>query len=226
VTPIEVAPPPPLPPKSGHELFAEALRQLRQEKRADESRAYHETVTQQQADKERIARAGKMLETSGLGAAIELLIETMWHYHAWLYREKDPYLGHTHLRLVSLSAKEIVEGKAKGFRVEWQMDEDAPMIALSFVEAPRFFMGDSFLFADATIHWDGLEVLKLTLSHNLEDDREYYNWHCMAPSILIPGEWAYAILEVEHRIRMEKQRQYLERESRRLREQAKGLPPV
>ena len=203
------------------EQVAQSLSRLRDDLRRVETRARTDADADLRSDKERLQRAMTFVSKSGIESAVLRVLEEVWHWSAWLQSDKDS---------IPLERASRLGISALDGRITKSTDSELKRLAFSFRE--RSFV---FEFEQSTRSFEGRysgrirlfedhgQVLGFRVNHDVDRDREYWQWRLDAVEVLAVGGWSSCILELEHAIRMARQGEQLSRESDRIRSLAKDL---
>lgn len=224
-TPARV-PAPVTPPKSAMEVVVEHAERMRSELRKVEQREYldHKAAV---ADAEaHIAAAIKWIERTGLAAALPPIIDALRPWAAWIKR--DDFHRWVPPDVYDITAEERTESKEgytsprRTWHVTYSLAPGATRYGFEFVEEPGGFEGTSF--GEAHVYHGEQEVFRIAcMTRNRARDWET-RWSTGQPSVLVPGEWVAAVLALEHRIRLHRDRSQRQRDAETLAERAAGLP--
>ena len=208
-------------PKAAEIQLTEALRELRSSLRVEESRLQHESRDRRATDEQRLAEARAFVERTGLHEAMFELQREMWHWPSWLNKHPDAVHALA-LDLSHVSADESVVDGSTLTRVrftfrdracvfEFAQKQGTGAIGRSSSGILRFFAGDE-------------QVLRLSIYHDLEAHREYYQWSLLHVEVIRPGDWMADLLELEHRIRVKQQKSYEDLKTKLTADRAHDLP--
>lgn len=212
-----------VPTLSPEEELAQSLERFRRDLGAIESRLYRAAKADLRTDEERIAKARAFVKEVGLDVALPRILQTVLHWPAWLSRPDAA--AHVHAEPLGMSkveGEEVKTEKADLKRIRFEFRER--QYGFEFERETGHFEGRQF--GKIRFLSDQEVVLCLRVTHDLDNDGEYWEWRTSSVEVLRPGEWAGVVLELEHAIRVHDQSQHLEIEAKYTRDLAGGLPDV
>jgi hypothetical protein len=209
-------------------LLATSLERLSRDLREVESRAYREAKEKVADAEQRIADAEAFIQRVGLDRAVSKIVSEIWHWPSHMRHPSHVFIRDKTLGLTDLTSEPKPETGKHRVDVSFALQPNGPRFRLSFQQDadPWYDMSSSLRFANFEVYVDGENVLALSLSHDLEKDREYHEYQVVSPSVLRHGPWIATLLELEHRIRMEEQARSTAWDIQYKTQLAAGLPPA
>ena len=201
------------------ELMIRAINRRRQELRADEQKEGAENAKLLASATEKVQAAERLVAESGIDRALLRLLEEFWHWPTW--SKRDDFGNHCNLRLENLDAVSIKTETEEGIRIAF--DYRQVPLTFQFVES-KSYSPDYTKYGTISLLERAAPVISISVYHDLEKHREYYQWSKLSTDQLAPGEWMLRIVEMEAEIESSKKARFEELRRERILKQAANLP--
>ena len=203
---------------SSDEMLIQSIKNFRDEMRNVAAKVVTEHEQSLVEAKKRIEYAEKFVKETGINRSLLLMLEEMWHWPSWCKRED--FAKHKNVDVSEVSGEEIKSDKKDTKRIYFSYGGE--YYRFEFDEEKGYF--DQFKFGAIRLYQNDKLVLSMKVSHNLDEDNEYYDWNYMNVDGLETGSWVGHVVEIEEKIRIAKGKFLKDLEANRILDQAKNLP--
>ena len=210
-----------LPTETAAELVLRAVNLRKDELQAEQSRLSAEYSNSIESAKEKIAAAERLVSESGVDRALLRILEEFWHWPTW--SKRDDFRNYCNIEAENLTAEAFKSEEKEGIRVTF--DYHKSHLTFVFLEA-KSYAPDYTKYGTVTLLEDERPVVVISIYHDPEKHREYYQWSRLSTEQLSPGEWMLRVVEMQVEIEATVNTQIRELQRDRILTQAANLPDV
>ena len=201
------------------EILIESVNEFRNRMRHVAAKAKSEHTTLLSDAQKRIQYSESFVKKTGIHQSLLVLLKELWHWPSW--SKRDDFENHKNFDAENVQGEEIENDKVTIKRVDFSYGGEN--YRFEFEEDKSYFEGSKW--GTVRIFQNDKLVISARVYHNLERHNEYYEWDYLnVDNLEVGGSWVGHIVEIEEKIKMAREKFFMDLEAKRVLEQAKHLP--